>query len=78
MNPELEALIKAWAAYVDARGTLEDERLLSLYQSRLEDVCARTKVDRDSLHGAVLRAYQRWQWADDPAFPNPLKKLKLD
>ena len=78
MNPELEALLKAWDAYLQGKGGREADRLLDLYDARLEEVCTRTRVSKEVLDRAVQRAYQRWQWADDPKFPHALRKTKLD
>lgn len=78
MNPELEALLKAWDAYLQAEKGQEADRLLALFDSRLEDVCARTKISKEVLDRAVQRAFRRWQWADDPKFPRALRKTKLE
>ena len=77
MNPELEALLKAWDAYLQAQKGKEADRLLALYDKELEAIRARTKVRKDLLDRAVQRAYQQWQWADDPKFPRALRKTKL-
>lgn len=78
MNPELEDLLKAWDAYLQAGRGEEAEELLSDYEIRLEGVCARTKLQKELLDRAVQRAYQRWRWADDPQFPKALRNLKLE
>ena len=78
MNPELEALLKAWDAYLQAAQGQEAERLLALYDAQLEEVCTRTKIKKEFLDRGVQRAYQRWQWADDPKFPRELRKTKFD
>ena len=78
MNPELEALLKAWDAYLQAAQGPEADRLLALYATRLEEVCARTRIGKEMLDRAVQRAYQRWQWADDPTFPRALRKTQFD
>ena len=77
MNPELEALLNAWDAYLQAEKGREAERLLTRYEARLEEVCARTRIKKELLERAVQRAYQRWQWADDPKFPRALRSSKL-
>jgi len=41
MNPELEALLKAWDAYLQAAQGQEAERLLALYDARLDHLVAR-------------------------------------
>ena len=78
MNPELEALLKAWDAYLQAAQGQEAERLLGLYDGRLEEVSVRTKIRKELLDRAVQRAFQRWQWADDPKFPRALRKTRFD
>ena len=78
MNQELEALLKAWDAYLQAEEGLEADRRLEIYDALLEEVSTRTKVGKELLDRAVQRAYQRWQWADDPKFPPALRKTKLE
>ncbi|MBI4658676.1 MAG: hypothetical protein HY735_07475 [Verrucomicrobia bacterium] len=78
MNPELEALLKAWDAYLRAKKGQEADRLLERYDAQLEEVCCRTKVGKEILDRAVQCAYQRWQWADAPKFPHALRKSKLE
>lgn len=78
MNPELEALLKAWDAYLEAQGGGEANRLLALYDAQLELICSRRKTSKELLDRAVQRAYQRWQWAGDPEFPKALRKTRLD
>ena len=36
MNPELEALLRAWDAYLQAAQGQQAERLLALYDARLK------------------------------------------
>ena len=78
MNPELEALLKAWDAYLQSEVGQEADRLLAFYDSRLEEISGRTRIKKELLDRSVQRAYQRWQWADDPKFPRALRKTKLD
>jgi len=59
MDPELEALLKAWDAYLQAQQGQEAERLLALYDSQLEEISARTRIKKELLDRAVRRAYQR-------------------
>ena len=40
MDPELEALLKAWEAYDAHERGSEAERLLAVYESRLADAAA--------------------------------------
>jgi hypothetical protein len=78
MNPELEALLKAWDAYLQAQEGEEADHLLALYDAQLEVICARRKIRKELLDRAVQRGYQRWQWADDPSFPRALRKTNLE
>ena len=78
MNPELERLLEAWDAYLQGETGEEADRLLALYDAELEEICARRKIGKELLDRAVQRAYQRWQWADDPKFPRALRKTKLE
>ena len=78
MNPELEALLKAWDAYLQAEKGQEADLLLALFNSHVEEICARTRISKELLERAVQRAYQRWQWADDPKFPRNLRKTELE
>ena len=78
MNAELESLLKAWDAYLQAAAGREADRLLAIYEAELQAVCGRTGIRQELLDRAVQRAYQRWQWADDPQFPRALRKTKLD
>ena len=78
MNPELEALPKTWDAYLQAQAGEEADRWLAQYDSQLEEVCARRRLRKELLDRAVQRAYQRWQWAEDPNFPRALRKTKLE
>ena len=61
MNPELEALIKALDACLEADGT-EAQRLRLIYEARLEDVVSgRPGLSKVSLHKSVESAYRRWR-----------------
>ncbi len=60
MNTELEALLKVFDAFMQARGS-DAERLEILYESRLEDTLARhQRLSKESLHRTVLFAYRNW------------------
>jgi hypothetical protein len=78
MNPELERLLKAWDAYLQADTGVEADQLLDSYDFQLNEICARTQVRKEVLDRAVQRTYQRWQWADDPKFPRNLRKIDLE
>ncbi len=78
MHPQLEALLRAWDTYLSAQEGAEADGLLATYEAQLEEISSRAKVSKALMHRAVLRAYQRWQWADDPKFPRELRKSRLD
>ena len=59
MNPELEALLKAWDAYLQAQAGEEADRVLARYEAQLGAICARRKISRELLDRAVQRSYQR-------------------
>ncbi len=60
MNAELEGLLKAFDAFMQARES-EAERLEILYESRLEDTLLRHQgLSKESLHRTVLFAYRNW------------------
>jgi hypothetical protein len=62
MNPELEALVLALDAVVQARGGDDAEKLEALYQARLEEVLARSPgLSRDRLIRAVDFAHKKWE-----------------
>jgi len=74
MNQELETLLKAWDAYVVQEKAADAERLFIFYESKLEEVCGRTRVGKEIMHRAVKRAYQRWQWLMIPSFRDSLER----
>lgn len=78
MHPELETLLKALDAYLQAKAGEEADQRLARYEALLEEMCDRTRIQREILERAVRRAYQRWQWAEDPIFPKALRKTRLE
>lgn len=63
MNPELEAILKACDAAVEARGG-DSTRLRELYESRLAEVLQRhPNLSPHALELAVELAYGRWKKA---------------
>jgi hypothetical protein len=61
MNPELEALIAALDAVLQARNGDEANRLEAIYQSRLDDALMRHPgLARDHLVHAVDFAHAKW------------------
>lgn len=60
MDAELEALVKAYDAFLQVRGA-GASRLWHIYESRLDYALARRpKVAKESLHRAVQWAYRQW------------------
>lgn len=78
MNQDLDALLRAWDAYLQAPNGPEAKRLRALYESKSADIAVDRKVSREVLHRIVERAYQRWQRPDDPKFPRDLRNINLD
>ena len=62
MNPDLEALILALDAIIEARNGAEAEKLQAKYDAKLEEVLARfPSLSRDRLERAVDFAYRKWK-----------------
>jgi hypothetical protein len=60
MNPELEGLIKAFDAAIQAQGT-ESERLQAVYESLLADALHRhPNLSFAALDGTIQLAHRRW------------------
>ena len=55
MDPELEALLKAWEAYLETPRGPEAERLRAIYESKVEDVALSRKFPPESVHRVVRR-----------------------
>ena len=69
MAPELEQLLKAWDAYLQEPEGPEADRLLVLFESRLEDYSAKSRITADVLLRAIKWKYSTWRWATGPGFP---------
>ncbi len=66
MNRELEALILAREAELEAASGQEAKQLRGLYEARLDDVLQRfPKLSRATLERMVERAHWRWSKAQD-------------
>jgi len=63
MDPELEALLRAWEAYDTQERGSEADRLLAVYESRLTGVAVARKVAPEALHRAVKWAFRGWNRA---------------
>jgi hypothetical protein len=59
MNPHLEALLRAYDAYVEASDQERDQRE-AIYHSHLDDVAERTGVAREKLHLSVKFQHREW------------------
>jgi hypothetical protein len=57
MNQELEALVLAYDA---AKEKPHDERLASLFDSRLDDAAHRSGVSREKLKAVIHLQHLRW------------------
>jgi hypothetical protein len=72
MNPELEAILKAYDAATQALGD-DAVRLKDIYESRLADVLDRhPSLSHSALQLAVELAYRRWKKAQEkfPSLPS--------
>ena len=59
MNAELEAILKAYDAFMQARGE-QAEKLWEIYQGLLDQVAQREKISIETLHRAVKAKYLQW------------------
>jgi len=50
MNPELEALLKAWDEFIQTPKGPEADRIHTQYQSQLDELASRSKVSKETLH----------------------------
>jgi len=76
MNPDLEALLKAWDAFAECPEGAQGLRLRELYDARLTETAARLGASGETVHRIVLRTHPRWVRANlPPEFP---KKLGLE
>jgi hypothetical protein len=73
MNPELEALLKAWDEFIQTPKGPEADRIRTQYQSQLDELASRSKVSKETLHLSVKRYHPRWVRANLPqGFPKKL------
>jgi hypothetical protein len=74
MNSELEALVRALDAVIQARGGQGAEKLDAIYQGKLEEVLLRSPgLSRERLMAAVDFARKKWQRAQDKPSSIPPK-----
>ena len=71
MNRDLEALLKAYDACLQARGN-DAKRLEAIYESHLDDRST-NNLSRDTLHKMVRFAYNRWSNAQKKTTALPPK-----
>jgi hypothetical protein len=65
MNPELEAILKAYDAAKQAVGP-DQKHLLAIYKARLEELLQRHRgVSRATLEKTIQLAYRRWLKAQE-------------
>jgi hypothetical protein len=65
MNPELEAILKAYDAAKQAVGA-DEKYLLAIYNARLEELQQRhPSLSRASLEKTIQLAYRRWLKAQE-------------
>ena len=61
MDRELEALIKAYDAVIQARGSAEHQRFAILYENLISDALDRQPgLHGDSLRRAIRVAHRKW------------------
>jgi len=60
MDPELEALLKSYDVFLEARGGSDEQQLFAAYESRLDDTANGRCINRESLDWAVRRKYPGW------------------
>jgi hypothetical protein len=59
MNAELEAILKAYDVFMQARGE-QAEKLWKTYQELLDQVAQRQNISSETLHRAVKTKYFQW------------------
>jgi len=75
MNAELEALVLAREAILEARSGEDAKRLRAIYQARLDDVLQRwPNLSRRTLQQMVENAHWRWCRAQDKRHSAPPPK----
>ena len=74
MNSELEALVRALDAVIQAREGQEAEQLEAIYQAKVEEVLLRFPgLSRERLIAAVDFARRKWQRAQEKPSSMPPK-----
>lgn len=61
MNPDLEAVLKAFDALMEARTRAEAQQRRAIYESKLENVLEKNPgLSKTALHNAVVKRYSVW------------------
>ena len=60
MDPELEALLKSFDRFMEARGGSDEQQLFAVYRSRLDEVAAARRINNETLDSAVRKKYSQW------------------
>jgi hypothetical protein len=60
MKPQLERLVKAFDAYMEAEPGPEGRRLQALYRTTLEQTAEVLKLDKEVLERNLKLYYPRW------------------
>jgi len=60
MDPELEALLKSYDAFFEARGGSDEQRMFTLYESRLKGAANSRSINSEALDRAVRKRYPGW------------------
>jgi hypothetical protein len=69
MNPELEALLKAWDSYQQDKSGKEAREIRSIYDALVERVAVAYKRDKRTIDRLVKHSYRPWQQANSSKFP---------
>jgi hypothetical protein len=69
MNQQLERLLKAWEAFIEAEGGREATLRMNDYHAFVVEVAEQTHTDPNQLHQAILRRYPVWKRANQKKFP---------
>jgi hypothetical protein len=73
MNAELEAILKAFDAFMQARGETA-ESLRMIYESRLEDILQKHPgISKERLEQAIRKKYLQWLRAESSPSSVPPK-----
>jgi len=61
MNPELEALVRAYDAVIESRGGEDHARLQGIFDSRLDEFLEdHTRFEKEMVQRVIREAHRRW------------------